>query len=218
MHRLQENRLLTSLLSREEARNLGWARRNSIKHSRIRPFRTQYLNLQKEPSKISMSSRRNSATARLRCWLRKSQVLKARIGLALMSLIMGRTSRACAVRSLTGSRNHPKMGEESRTQSMLTTFPPPSTSRGETSRPSLTATLWALTGPLPRMPRLTNLPSSCLKANLEAEGQMECTRHGAHWVSIREGARSSLDLLTTSSQLGAITSITDYVNLYSFYL
>lgn len=213
MHRLQENRLL---ISREEARNLGWARRSSIKHSRIRPFRTQYLNLKKEPSKISMSSRRNSATARLRCWLRKSQVLKAKIGLAHMSLIMGKTSRACAVRLLTGSRNHPKMGEESRT---LTTFPPPpSTSRGETSRPSLTATLWALTGPLPRMPRLTNLPSSCLKANLEAEGQMECTRHGAHWVSIREGARSSLDLLTTSSQLGAITSITDYVNLYSFYL
>jgi len=188
MHRLQENRLL---ISREEARNLGWARRSSIKHSRIRPFRTQYLNLQKEPSKISMSSRRNSATARLRCWLRKSQVLKARIGLALMSLIMGKTSRACAVRSLTGSRNHPKMGET------LTTFPPPSTtSRGETSRPSLTATLWAL---MPSTP--------CLKA---AEGQME---YGAHWVSIREGARSSLD---TSSQLGAITSITDYVNLYYF--
>jgi hypothetical protein len=199
MHRLQENRLL---ISPEELMNLEWARRSSIKHSRTRRCRPPYLNLLKEPSKISMSYRKSSATARLRCWLRKSRVLKARIGLALTSLIMGRTFRACAVRSQTGSRNHPRMGEESRT---LTTFPPPCTSRGETSRLSLTATLWA---PLPRMPR------PCLKANLEAEEQMECTRHGARWVWIREGARSSLDLSTTSSQSGAITSITDYFNLY----
>lgn len=216
MHRLQENRLLISPLSREEVRNLEWARRSSIKHSRTRRCRPPFLNLLKEPSKISMSYRKSSATARLRCWLRKSRVLKARIGLALTSLIMGRTFRACAVRSQTGSRNHPRMGEESRTQSMLTTLPPPSTSRGEICRLSLTATLWALTGPLPRIPRLTNPPSSCLKANLEAEEQMECTRHGGHWVWIREGAISNLDLSTTSSQSGAITSITDYFNLHSF--
>jgi hypothetical protein len=84
------------------------------------------------------------------------------------------------------------MEVESRTQNMLTTFPP-KTSRGEISKLSLTATLWALTGPLPRMRLPTNLLSSCLKANLEAE-QKEWTRPGAHWVWIREGARSSLDL------------------------
>jgi len=213
MHQLQENRLQISPLSSREVRNLEWARRSSIKHSRTRPSHT--LNPPKEPSKISMSYRKISATARLMCWYLKSRVLKARIGQPLMSLIMGRISKACAVKSLIGSRKHPKM-EESRTQNMLTTFPP-KTSRGETSKLSLTATLWALTGPLPRMRLLTNLPSSCLKANLEA-GQMVWTRPGAHWVWIREGVRSSLDLWTTSSQSGAITSITDYVYLYIFYL
>ena len=191
MHQLQENRLLISPLSSREVRNLEWARRSSIKHSRTHPSRPRYLSLQKEPSKISMSFRRINATARLRCWHLKSRALKARIGLALTSPIMGRISKACAVKSLIGSRKHPKM-EESRTQNMLTTFPP-KTSRGETSKLSLTATLWALTGHLPRMRLLTNLPSSCLKANLEA-GQMVWTRPGAHWVWIREGARSSLDL------------------------
>ena len=214
MHQLQENRHLTSPLSRE-VRNLEWARRSSTKHSRTHPSRPQYLNPPKEPSKISMSFRRISATARLRCWLRKSQVLKARIGLPLMSL-MGRISKACAVKSLIGWRKLPKMEGESRTQNMLTTFPP-STSREETSKLSLTATLWALTGPLPRMRLLTNLPSSCLKANLEV-GQMEWIRPGVHWVWIREGDRSSLGLWTISSQSGAITSITDYVYLYTFYI
>lgn len=216
MHQLQENRLLISPLSSKEARNLEWARRSFIKHSRTPPSRPRYLSLQKERSKIFISFRRINATERLRCWHLKSRALKARIGLELTSPIMGRISKACAERSLIGSRKHPKMEVESRTQNMLTTFPP-KTSRGETSKLLLTATLWALTGPLPRMRLLTNLPSSCLKANLEA-GQMVWTRPGAHWVWIREGVRSSLDLWTTSSQSGAITSITDYVYLYKFFL
>ena len=198
-------------------RNSEWASKSSIKHSRILPFQLQYLNPPKEHSKISMSFRRISVIARLRCWLRKSRVLKERIGLPLVTQIMGRISKACAVRSLIGLRNHQKKEEESRMQDMMITLLS-STSRGEISKLSLTATLWAQTGPLPRMLLLTNLQkSSCLKANLEVE-QMECTRPGAHWVWIRGEARNSLDLWTTSNQSGAITLITDYVYVYTFYM